>query len=84
VFDSRQGQDFLFPTASKLGLGLIQPRILYFREMVSPGVSGRAVKQTSHLHLLTRSRIVELYLHSAVSRHDVYFFTYVKRKEAEL
>jgi hypothetical protein len=61
-FDSRQRQEsFLYSTASKLTLGPTQLHIQWVPGFLSPGV-----KLTTHLHLLPRSRIVELYLHSAI------------------
>jgi hypothetical protein len=41
---------------------------------VSPlGQSGRGVKLTTHLHLVPRSRKVELYLHSPICHHGIVF-----------
>jgi hypothetical protein len=37
----------------------------------SPGVSGRGMKLTIHLHLEPRTRMVELYLHSLIRLHGV-------------
>jgi hypothetical protein len=53
--ESRQGLGiFLFTTASRPALGPIQPPIQW-----APGAlsSGRGVKQTTHLHLVPRSRM---------------------------
>jgi hypothetical protein len=33
------------------------------------GQSGRGVKLTPHLHLVPRSRMMELYIHSAICLH---------------
>jgi hypothetical protein len=58
---SQQGQMiFLFSTASRPVLGPTQSPI-----QLVPGVS------TTYLHLVLRSRMVELYLHSPISLHDV-------------
>jgi hypothetical protein len=59
-FDSRHSYIF-FSTASdpnyySVGTGGLFPR----------GLSKKCLKMTTHLHLLPRSRIVELYLHSLV------------------
>jgi hypothetical protein len=37
------------------------------------GETGRSVKLTTHLHLVPRSRLVELYFHSPIRLHGVAF-----------
>jgi hypothetical protein len=54
------------------------------------GLSGRSVKLSAHLHLVLRSRIVKLYLHSSIhlqgivlsylSTRQVYCFTFTKQR----
>jgi hypothetical protein len=58
-FDFRKGRFFLFSTASRTTLGLIKPSTQWV-----PGQRGKGVKLTTHLHLVPRSIMVELYLHS--------------------
>jgi hypothetical protein len=70
-FDSRQGTIFIFSTASKQTLGPIQSHIQWVRWAHPQGYSGRSVKLTTHLHLVPRSRMVELYLHSYVRLHGI-------------
>jgi hypothetical protein len=38
---------------------------------LSPGVSGRGVKLTTHLHIVLKSRMVELNLHFPIRLHGV-------------
>jgi hypothetical protein len=52
-----------FLTASRPALGSTQPPIPWVPGAISPGSSGRDVKLPSYLHLVSRSRILELYLH---------------------
>jgi hypothetical protein len=58
---------FLFSTASKPALGPTQPPIQWLPGVSSPGREiGRGVKLTTHFHLVPRSRMLELYLHSPI------------------
>jgi hypothetical protein len=57
---------FLFSTASKPALRPTQHPIQWTFGALSPGgKSGKGVKLTTHLHLVPRSRKVEIYLHSS-------------------
>jgi hypothetical protein len=59
-FDSRKGREiFLFSTASKPALGATQPPIQWY-----PKLCGWCVKLTTHIHLVPRSIMVELYHNS--------------------
>jgi hypothetical protein len=53
------GEIFLFSIAERPALGPTQPPIHYTR-----GVKLQGVKLTTHLHLVPRSRMVELYIRS--------------------
>jgi hypothetical protein len=64
-FDSRQDQEiFLFSTAIRLALGPTQSPIQWVPGAISLGINRPGVKLTTHLHLVPRSKIVELYLQS--------------------
>jgi hypothetical protein len=66
-FDSRQGQEiFLYSTMFRPALGPTQPPIQWLPGFLSPGV-----KLTTNLHLVLRSRMVELYLHSPIRLHSI-------------
>jgi hypothetical protein len=72
VFDSRQGQEIcLYYTESKLAVELNQPPIQWVTGALSPGVTRRGVKLTTHSHLLPRARMVELCLRSPIHLHDM-------------
>jgi hypothetical protein len=63
-FDFRQRQKiFLFPNESIMALRPTQPPIQWVSGTVSPGISGKGVKLTTHLHLMPKLRMVELHLH---------------------
>jgi hypothetical protein len=63
-FDSRYSQDiFIFSTAYRSALGPTQPPIQWEPGAISLGESGRGVKLTIHLHLVSESIMVEKYLH---------------------
>jgi hypothetical protein len=66
-----RGKIFLFSTVSKLALGLIQPSIQWELGHFLQGLSGQGVKLTTHLHLVPRSRMVELYFHSTICLHGL-------------
>jgi hypothetical protein len=53
---SVRGEIFLFSIASRLALGPTQPSI-----QCAPGVKWQGVKLTTHHHLDSRSRMMELY-----------------------
>jgi hypothetical protein len=44
------------------------------RELFSRGYSGRGVTITTYLHLVPRSRIVELYFHSLICLHGIVLY----------
>jgi hypothetical protein len=86
-FNSWQGQEiFLFSTVSRPALGPTQPPIQWVTGALSPGVEWQGVKLITHLHLLPRSRMVELYFlsphtspwHSAklIKHKDNFVFTF--------
>jgi hypothetical protein len=67
VFDFLQGKDtFMFSTASKPALGSTQPLVQRISKL-----RGRGVKPTTHLHLVPKSRILELYVQSTTRLHGV-------------
>jgi hypothetical protein len=59
-------RDFAYPAPSRPALGPTQPPVQWVPGALSLGVNGRVVKLTTHLHLVPRSRMVELYLHSPI------------------
>jgi hypothetical protein len=64
-FDSRNEQEvFPFSTAFRLVLGPNQPPIQWFSGHFPRNKEAGGMKLTTHLHLVPRSRMVELYLHS--------------------
>jgi hypothetical protein len=66
-FDSRHGQEFcLFILASRMVLGPTQPPVQLVLGPLSQESSSRCGKWTSHLHLVSVSRMVELYLHAFI------------------
>jgi hypothetical protein len=62
---------FFYFIASRLALGPTQAPIQRVQGMISSGLSGWVVKLTTYLHLVPRSKIVELYLHSRTLLHDI-------------
>jgi hypothetical protein len=57
-FDSRRGLGiFLFTIVPRTALGLTQPIIQWVPGALSLGQSVRGVKLTTHLHLVSRSRM---------------------------
>jgi hypothetical protein len=71
-FDSRQGKYiFLFFTASSTVLGPIKPPIQWIPKAISQGVKRPGMKLTTHLRLMPRSRMAELYLHSPICLHGI-------------
>jgi hypothetical protein len=62
---------FLFSIASRPAVGPTQPPIQWVPWALSPGGKRQGVKLTTHLHLVPRSRMVELYLHSPVCLYGI-------------
>jgi hypothetical protein len=62
---------FLYSTASRPALKPTQPSIQWVPRALSPGVKrpGREADYSLHLHLMPKSRIVELYPHSRICFH---------------
>jgi hypothetical protein len=50
-------------------MGPTQSHILWLPVAVLPGKSGRSVKLTTYLHIVTKFIIVKLYYHYLVSLH---------------
>jgi hypothetical protein len=66
-FHSRQGQEIsVFSTMSNSGLSPVET-LIWYRGFFPRGWSCRGLKLTTHLHLVSRSKVVELYLHSHTS-----------------
>lgn len=66
---STHGRDkiFLISTASRSTLGLKQPPIQWVAGFISLGVKPPGRETDHSLHLLPRSKKVEIYLHSALT-----------------
>jgi hypothetical protein len=64
-------RNFLFFTAFMPALGPTQPPIQRIPVALSSGLSGRDVKLTIHFHLVPKSRMVELYIHSPICVHGI-------------
>jgi hypothetical protein len=63
---SREGERYFFSVAARKILGSTQPPIQCVKGVLFPeGKAVVGVKLTTHLHLMPRSRMMELYLHSA-------------------
>jgi hypothetical protein len=62
---------FSFFLASRAVLGPTQPPIQWVPRVLSPWESGQGMKLTTHLHLVLRSRMMELYLHSPICVHGM-------------
>jgi hypothetical protein len=62
---------FLYSTASSPALRPTQPPNQLVAAAVSPEVKGPSVKLTTHPHLVPRSRIVDLCLHSLIRLHGI-------------
>jgi hypothetical protein len=58
---------FFFPLRPYQLLSLIQPPI----QWVPAKQGGQGLKLTTHLHLVSRSRMVKIYLHSPIRLDDV-------------
>jgi hypothetical protein len=61
---------FLFSTAYRPALVTPQPSIQWVLGDIFPSVKRRDVNQTTHLQLVPRSRMVELYIRSPIRLHD--------------
>jgi hypothetical protein len=60
----------MFKSLVRLTLGLTQPPVQWVPgDLLGEGVSGRNVKQTTSLHLLPSSRVLELNLQSTIRLH---------------
>jgi hypothetical protein len=70
-FDCRKCKIFLFSTASRPTVGPTQLPIRWVPGALSPGVKPQRVKLATHLHLMPRSRKVNLYLHSPIYLHGI-------------
>jgi hypothetical protein len=69
--DSWEGQEiFIFSITSRPDLGHTQPSIQWVQGAHSPEVK-RPGREADHIHLVPRSRVVELYLHSPTRLHGV-------------
>jgi hypothetical protein len=63
--NSWQGKEIiLFSTASRQALGLTHPPVQWVQGLFPQEYSGWDVKQTTLLHLVPKSRMVKVYLHS--------------------
>jgi hypothetical protein len=66
-FYSQQRQEIsLFSIASRPALGPTSLLSNVYMGLFPREISGRGVKLTTHLHLVPRLRMVELYLHSPI------------------
>jgi hypothetical protein len=66
-FNSWQGQEiFLYSTISRLSLELTQPPSQWVPGILSQAIKLLGMKLTAHLYLVSRSRVVELYLHPSI------------------
>jgi hypothetical protein len=61
---------FLFSTGSRLTMGPTQPLIQWVLGTLLPGVKWEGC-EADHLHLVPRSRMVRLYLHSPIHPHGM-------------
>jgi hypothetical protein len=65
-----RGKIFLFSTASRSALGPTRPPIRGAQGAIFPRVK-RLESEADHLHLVPRSRKMELYLHSPTCLHGI-------------
>jgi hypothetical protein len=75
-FDSRQEREFSLLHRAQTDSGdrfWDSPSLLsnWYRELFPPGGKRRGMKLTTHLHLVPRSRIAELYLHCPIRLHGL-------------
>jgi hypothetical protein len=64
-------RDFLFSTECRKALGPTWCPTHWVPEVFCPGKTGRGAELTTHLHLVPRSRMLELHLHSPIPLHGV-------------
>jgi hypothetical protein len=64
-----RGKVFLFSISSIPVLGPTQPPIQWVPRDLSPGKSGQYMKLTTYLYLVSRLRMMGLYLHSPICLH---------------
>jgi hypothetical protein len=80
-FVPRRGQEiFLFYIASRPALGPTQLHIQWVLGALSPGIK-RQRRQADHPYLVPRSRIVKLYLHSAICVHGTVLNCIIKYRD---
>jgi hypothetical protein len=66
------GQDISFyPIPQRQALWTGQPLVQWVRRALSQGYRGRSVKLTTHLPLVSRSRMMEPYLHFPIHLYGV-------------
>jgi hypothetical protein len=70
-FNSRHCKIFLFSTASRPTLEPSQPPIEWATGLFLWGESGRGLKPTTYVHLVAKSRMVEVYLQSPICLHGI-------------
>jgi hypothetical protein len=64
------GGNRFFSTASSRSRGLTQPPLQWVRGALSPRIKWRGL-EAHHSHLVTRLRMMELYLHSPIQFYGV-------------
>jgi hypothetical protein len=62
---------YIFSAASRPALGPSQPLVQWVPAVISLGIKWLGREVTSYLHLVPRSRMVELYLHSLICLHGI-------------
>jgi hypothetical protein len=72
---------FLFSVASRPPLEPTQLTIQWVPILHPRKESGRSVKLTTHLHLVPRSRMVELYVHSSIRLHGIVLQYIIKYRD---
>jgi hypothetical protein len=65
------GQDIFFFVVSILAVGSTRPHIQWVPRAVYEGLKWQGCEADTHLHLLPKLRMMELYLHSLISLHSV-------------
>jgi hypothetical protein len=66
-----RGKIFLLSTMSRLALEPTQPLIQWIPGALSLRVKWQVLNLITHLYLVPRSRMVELYLHSLICLHGI-------------